>query len=195
MKIISFIHTDIFNTKLFNSVIAQIIDYPGVNKIVINTVDLVDKRILNNVLYLQKKYNRVDVIIKEIVREDFIGGILSTLQLFENDEFLILDLGCNLNYIDIEGFFSYSDALGVSRKVRCEYTYSLDVDDEGNIINIHSGLEGSYVFSGIAKMSKEFIKTLKKLLLLYYNPEYIKFENLITSYIRRGGLIKALSID
>lgn len=195
MKIISFIHLDIFNNRLFNSVIAQTANYPEVDKIVINTVNLVDKRILNNVLYLQRSYCKLDVIIKEIVREDFLGGILSTLQLFDGDEFLILDLGCNLNYIDLGRFFRGGDALGISRKVRCGYTYSLDIDGEGNIINIHADLESMYVFSGIAKLGREFIKTLKRLLLLYYNPEYIRFENLITSYIRRGGLIKAISID
>jgi len=194
MKIISFIHRRILNNKIFDSIVIQAVEN-NIDKIVVNTIDLLDKKILNRVLDLQRAYKELDVIVKEIVREDFLGGILSTLQLFEDGDFLVIDLDCNLDYIDIKKFFSHTDALGVSRKVRCGYSYSFDLDDKGNVVNVHTGLKDDYVFSGIAKLGGGFIETLRRLLILYYNPEYIKFENLITTYLRRGGVIKAISID
>ncbi len=194
MKIISFIHRGIFNNKVFDSIVAQAVSR-RIDKIVINTADLLDKMILNKVLDLQTTYRDLDIIVKESVREDFLGGILSTLQLFEKGDFLVIDMDCNIDHIDLDRFFTYPDALGVSKKVRCEYSYSFDLDDEGNIINVHTGLRDEYIFSGIAKLGDGFIDTLRRLLILYYNPEYIKFENLITSYLRRGGTIKAVYID
>ncbi len=194
MKIISFIHRGIFNNKIFDSIVAQAVTNK-IDKIVVNTVDLLDKKILNKVLDLQKTYGEMDIIVKEIIREDFLGGVLSTLQLFEKGDFLVIDMDCGLGHIDIKKFFSYEDALGVSRKVRCEYSYSFDLDGEGNIVNVHTGLKDEYIFSGIAKLGEGFIETLRRLLILYYNPEYIKFENLITTYLRRGGVIKAVYVD
>lgn len=194
MKIISFIHRGFLNNKTFDSIVEQAAANK-IDKIVVNTVDLLDKILLNKVLNLQETFRDIDVIVKEIVREDFLGGVLSTLQLFERGEFLVIDMDCNLGYIDINKFFGYNDALGVSRKVRCEYIYSFEVDGDGNIVNVHSGLKDEYVFCGIAKLGEGFLEALRRLLILYYNPDYIKFENLITTYLRRGGVIKAIYMD
>ncbi len=184
-----------FNEKIFNEIIEKCYNQIGLDKVVINTTNLYNKKILNQTLKIREEYRDVDIIVKEIVREDFLGGVLSTLQLFDRGNFILLDMDCKLILPDLDDLTRHEVSVGVSKKTKCNYIYSFELDDENNVVNVYTGLKADALFSGILKFGDKFINNLKRLLLLYYNPEYIKFENMVTSYIKLGGNIKAVYVD
>ncbi len=193
---ISFILGSRIRWSFINRVIDSLNEIINIENVVLHTPRLTDVNIEKGVLRMGRRFVDLNIIVKELIRGDFLGGILSTMQLIDEGRFIIIDL-------DIFRKLEWLDSIPLERETvillkrfgRKGFKLNIALGKDGSIRISPYKSDSRYTFAGVFIYGSRFIEHLKKMLLLYYNPDFLRFENILDSYTYRVGDIYGYIVD
>lgn len=193
---ISFILDGRVKWGLLNRIVEKLLGRVDISSIILHTTMLTDVKVRDRALFIREKYIDIDLIVKELNRGDLLGGILSTMQLLDTGSFIIVDMRIIKNSEWVDKLpLDKETVIFLTRKGRRGFRLDVEISNDGYIKIIPYRGGKSFRFGGVFLYGERFINHVKKLLLLYYNPDFLKFENVLDSYIYRVGDIYGYIID